>query len=138
MFAKKSLFSLLVIPFLIVPATGCKQELPRSVAQDAVFGTVQSLKTVDNDKMLVYVSTEDPYQKHWGLAGGYFVTVDGTEYQLHWDQADKMKELKVGDKVNLHPSEYIACVGEADLKPVCRRLMRVYKSERRMNPLLAP
>lgn len=138
MFGKKFLLALLIAPSLSFSLTACKQELPRQVSQDAVFGTVQNIKSVTDQKTLVYVSTEDPYQKHWGLAGGYYVTVDGVEYALHWDQADKLKELKVGDKVNLHPSEYIACVGEADLKPVCRRLMRVYKSERRMNPLQTP
>lgn len=136
MLAKKLLFTLCLLPMAL--NLGCKQELPKQVSQDAVFGTVQNIKTVDNEKMLVYQSSEDPYQKRWGLAGGYYVTVDGVEYQLNWDQADKMKELKVGDKVNLHPTEYIACVGEADLKPTCRRMMRVYKSERRMNPLMTP
>jgi hypothetical protein len=113
----------------------CKQELPSKIEQDGVFGTLQDLKLQDNTKMLIYVQGDDPTKKNWGLAGGYYVTVDGKSYMLHWDQADKFKSLKVGDKVNLHPSEYISCVGEADLKPTCYRMMRVYKSERRVDPL---
>lgn len=136
MFVNKFIVGTLVIPFALL--AGCKQELPKQVTQDAVFGTVQNIRSVSDEKQLVYQSGEDPYQKNWGLAGGYYVTVDGKDYQLNWDQADKVKELKVGDKVNLHASEYIACVGEAELKPNCRRLMRVYKSERRLNPLVTP
>ena len=115
--------------------TGCKQDLPRKLEVESVFGTVTEKRMVDNVKHLIYVSGADPYQKNWGTAASYEVTVNGQVYRLHWDQAEKFKELATGDKVNLHPSEYIDCVGEADLKPDCTRLMRVYKSERRIQPL---
>ncbi|MNS21236.1 hypothetical protein D3C72_529940 [compost metagenome] len=120
----------------LLSLSGCKQELPKEVAQDNVFGTVQNLRTTADEKMLVYTQGADPAEKSWGKAGGYYITVDGTEHVVHWDQSEKFKTIKAGDKVNLHPSEYIACVGESDLKPTCRRMMRIYKSERRIDPLL--
>ena len=132
MLKKLLILSLMLTPIL---ATACKQELPSRLAQDGVFGTIQSLRTTDNEKMLVYVQGDDPTKKNWGLAGGYYVTVEGKTYLLHWDQADKYKSLKEGDKVNMHPSEYIACTGETDLKPTCYRMMKVFKSERRVDPL---
>jgi hypothetical protein len=124
-----------VLVALLMPLAGCKQDLPRQLDKDAAFGTVTGLKTIDNEKQLLYTQGEDPYKKVWGTAASYVVMVDGKEYKVHWDQSDKFKALKEGDKVNLHPTEYIACVGEADLKPTCVRLMRIYKSERRVNPI---
>jgi hypothetical protein len=93
------------------------------------------MRTANDEKQLLYTQGEDPYKKVWGSAAGYYVTVDGKEYKVHWDQAEKFTALKTGDRVNLHPSEYISCVGEADLKPTCVRLMRIYKSERRTAPV---
>lgn len=115
--------------------SACKQELPKAVEQKSVFGTVQEVSTANDVKQLVYQTGQDPYAQNWGLMPRYYLTIDGKKYAIHWDHADKMKELKVGDKVNLHPSEYISCIGESDLRPSCDRLMKIYKSERRINPV---
>jgi hypothetical protein len=133
MFDKKILSALMLA--CLVGVAGCKQELPKAVEADSVFGTVQDLRTTSDEKQLVYTSGEDPYTKNWGLAGGYYVTVDGKQYMVHWENAEAFKQLKAGDKVNLHPTEYITCTGETDLKPTCFRLMKIYKSERRVNPI---
>jgi hypothetical protein len=130
----KRLFPLMLALALPLFA-GCKQEFPKTLDEPSVFGTVQSLRQADSQKQLLYQAGQDPYKKNWGMATSYYVTVDGKELPVHWDQVDKYKALKVGDKVNLHPSEFISCVGEADLKPTCHRLMRIYKSERRVNPI---
>ena len=131
----KTFKNLLLITMVSLLLGGCKQELPRTVEQPPVFGTVQALRTANDQKQLMYQTGQDPYQKNWGLAASYYVQVDGKEYPIHWEHAEKFNALKVGDKVNLHPSEFISCVGESDLKPQCNRLMRVYQSERRINPL---
>lgn len=114
---------------------GCKQELPKEVDQKPVFGTVQEVSTANDVKQLVYQLGQDPYAQNWGLMPRYYVTIEGKKYAVHWDYADKHKELQVGDKLNLHPSEYVSCIGESDLRPSCERLMRIYKSERRVNPI---
>lgn len=132
MFKQLSLSLILLASF---PLSGCKQELPKKVEQAAVFGTATEMHVADNEKQLIYVQGQDPYTKAWGLAAGYYITVNGQVYKVHWDQADKFKQLKAGDRINLHPTEYISCVGEADLKPMCSRLMRIYKSERQISPL---
>lgn len=126
---------LALVAAVLLPLVGCKQDLPQKLEMKAVFGTVTALQTVDNEKQLLYPQGSDPYGKAWGTAASYVVSVDGQPYKVHWDQLDKFKALKEGDKVNLHPTEYITCVGEADLKPTCTRLMRIYKSERRVNPI---
>lgn len=127
--------TLIVSGFLVALLAGCKQQLPQKLETPPAFGTVQEVKTASEQKMLIYTQGEDPYKKNWGSAAGYSVRVEGKDYLLHWDQADKFRALKVGDRVNLHPSEYIACIGEADLNPSCTRMMRIYKSERRVDPL---
>jgi hypothetical protein len=126
---------LALILAVLLPLAGCKQDLPQKLEGDTAFGTVTGLQTIENEKQLLYTQGQDPYKKTWGTASSYVVSVDGKPYKVHWDQIEKFKALKEGDKVNLHPSEYIACVGEADLKPTCERLMRIYKSERRVNPI---
>lgn len=125
----------LVLLFPLLLAFGCKQELPRQVDTPPAFGTIQALDVVDGEKRLIYTETEDPHQKNWGLATSYYVTLDGHKYQVSWNEAEKFKQLKVGDKVNLHPTEYITCVGESDLKPSCTRLMKIYRTERRLDPI---
>jgi hypothetical protein len=120
---------------LAVSLSACKQDLPQKLEAENVFGTVTAVQMIDNEKQLLYTQGQDPHQKVWGAAASYVVTVDGKPYKVHWDQAEKFKGLKAGDKVNLHPTEYISCVGEADLKPTCNRLMRIYQSERRVNPI---
>ncbi len=129
--------SLLIISTLLVSTTlgGCKQDLPKEVNDEAVFGTVQDLKTVPSEHQLIYQLGEDPYKKNWGSTTAYYVRVNDVMYPVLWDDAELYKKLKVGDKVNLHPSEYISCVGENDLKPNCHRMMKVYKSDRRIPPL---
>lgn len=131
----KPLKSLFVIATVGLLLGGCKQELPKAVEQPPVFGTVQAMRTANDHKQLIYQSGQDPYEKNWGLAASYYVQVDGKEYPVHWEHAEKFNALKVGDKVNLHPTDYISCTGESDLKPQCDRLMRIYRSERRINPL---
>lgn len=131
---QKFLLSLLFL--LPVGLGACKQELPARLDEPNVFGTVQEVKTVERERMLIYQGGEDPYQKNWGFATAYMVRVDDVWYPVHWNEAEKFKTLQVGDKVNLHPGEYIACVGEKDLRPECHRMMRVYKSSRRINPLI--
>jgi hypothetical protein len=116
--------------------SGCKQELPQKLKEPPVFGTFTETKTEASQRQLIYQSGEDPYAKSWGSATGYYVRVDDAWYPVLWDEAPKLKDLKPGDKVNLHPSEFIACTGENDLKPECHRLMRVYKSQRRVDPLI--
>lgn len=122
---------LLALPLL----AGCKQELPSKLEEPNVFGTIQEIKTVQSEKQLIYQGGADPYKQNWGTATGYYVKVDDVLYPVLWDEAEKLKGLKPGDKVNLHPSEFISCVGENDLKPSCHRMMRVFKGERRVNPL---
>jgi hypothetical protein len=114
----------------------CKQELPKALQEPAAFGTFTETKTVPSERQLIYNGGEDPYAKTWGSATGYYVKVDDVWYPVLWDEVSKLKDLKPGDKVNLHPSEFIACTGENDLKPTCHRLMRVYKSQRRIDPLI--
>ena len=130
-----SLRFFLPILFLTSLATGCKQDLPSQLEEPSVFGTVQEVNTRVSEKQLIYQAGQDPYKLNWGTATGYYVKVDEVTYPVLWDEADKFKALKVGDKVNLHPSEFISCVGENDLKPSCHRLMRIFKSDRRINPL---
>jgi hypothetical protein len=127
----KTLGCLLVLTSLV----GCKQELPKTVEQKSVFGTVQEIQTVNDQKQLIYQLGQDPYKQNWGLMPRYYVTIEGKKYAVHWDHAEKFKEIKVGDKLNLHPSEYVSCIGESDMKPSCERLMKIYKTERRVNPL---
>jgi hypothetical protein len=116
--------------------TGCKQDLPKGLKEPPAFGTFSERKTVASERQLIYNGGDDPYTKSWGSATGYYVKVDDVWYPVLWDEAPKLKDLKPGDKVNLHPSEFIVCVGENDLKPTCHRMMRVYKSHRRINPLI--
>ena len=126
-----------IFPLLLIAAfaTSCKQDLPSKLEEPNVFGTVQEVVTRPSEKQLIYQSGQDPYKMNWGSATGYYVKVDETTYPVHWDEAERLKTLKAGDKINLHPSEFIACVGENDLKPACHRLMRIYKSDRQINPL---
>lgn len=126
---------LLLVAVALLPLEGCKQELPKTLEQPPVFGTVQAMRSANDQKQLIYQSGQDPQEKNWGLAASYYVQVEGKEYPVHWEHTEKFKALKVGDKVNLHPTEYITCTGESDLKPQCDRLMRIYRSERRINPL---
>lgn len=114
---------------------GCKQEIPAKVGQEPVFGRVQELKTVNSEKQLMYQTGQDTSKLNWGTATSYYVRIDDVWYPIQWDEAPKLKDLKVGDKVNLHPSEFISCTGENDLKPNCRRLMKVYKADRPIPPL---
>jgi len=120
---------------LSLSLSACKQELPQKLEEPNAFGTIQEIKTLPSEKMLIYGGGEDPYKANWGTATAYHLKVDGQVYFIHWDDAAKFKELKVGDKVNLHPGEFIACEGQNDLKPTCHRLMRVYKADRKINPL---
>ncbi|MEB3220809.1 MAG: hypothetical protein VKS61_01905 [Candidatus Sericytochromatia bacterium] len=116
--------------------SACKQELPKGLKEPPAFGTYTETRTVPSERQLIYAGGEDPYGKSWGSSAGYYIKVDEVWYSVLWDDAPKLKDLKPGDKVNLHPSEFIACTGENDLKPSCHRLMRVYKSHRRINPLI--
>ncbi len=127
------IFPLIVL--LLPLMAGCKQELPQKLDEPNVFGTIQEIKTVESEKQLIYQGGADPYKQNWGTATGYYIKLDEKVYPVLWDEAEKLKTLKAGDKVNLHPSEFISCVGENDLKPTCHRMMRVFKSERRINPL---
>lgn len=129
---KPAIFIALFAPLLL---GACKQDLPKKLDETNVFGTVQEVKTVASERQLIYQGGQDPYTQNWGSATGYYVKIDDTLYPVLWDEAEKLKALKPGDKVNLHPSEFIVCVGEHDMKPVCHRMMRVYKSSRRINPL---
>ena len=126
-------FHLLLVALPLLAS--CKQDLPRTLNEPNVFGTVQEVKVGQSERQLIYQGGQDPYKQNWGSATGHYVKVDDQLYPVLWDEAEKLKTLKVGDKVNLHPSEFIVCVGENDLKPTCHRMMRVYKSERRINPL---
>jgi hypothetical protein len=83
----------------------------------------------------MYQIGQDTSHLNWGSATGYYVRIDDNWYPVHWDEAQKLKELKIGDSVNLHPSEFISCTGENDLKPNCRRLMKVYKGDKPIAPL---
>lgn len=126
------------VAFLLIAISavaGCKQDLPSRLDEPNVFGTVQEIKTVASEKQLIFQAGQDPYKLNWGSATAYYIKVDDVLHPVLWDEAEKLKKLNKGDKVNLHPSEFIVCVGENDLKPVCHRMMRVYKSERRVNPL---
>jgi hypothetical protein len=113
----------------------CKQELPSKLEEPNVFGTVGEVKVVPSERQLIYQGGQDPSRLNWGSSTGYYVKVDEVWHPVLWDEAEKLKALKPGDKVNLHPSEFISCVGENDLKPTCHRLMRVYKSSRKVDPL---
>lgn len=127
----KYLFAVLAFTAL----SACAQQFPKEVSSDAVFGTVQNVSSASDVKQLVYMDSEDPHKKNWGAMGQTTVTVDGTPYLISWEHAEKVKSLKVGDKVNLHPTEFIVCDGQNDYQPTCRRLMKIYHSERRIAPI---
>ena len=124
-----------ILALAAIAIQGCKQDLPRSLDTKPEFGTVQEVVTRQDEKVLLYTASEDPYTKNWGSVTSRYVKVNDVLYPIHWDDSEKFKQLKVGDKVNLHPSEFIVCTGEADLKPTCSRLMNIYRSERRVNPI---
>src|SRR5207253_1288592 len=114
---------------------GCKQEIPPKVDQAPIFGKVQELKSVTSEKQLMYQMGQDTSKLNWGTASSYYVKVDDVWYPVQWEEVAKFKELKVGDGVNLHPTEYISCIGQNDVKPTCKRLMKVYKADRMIPPL---
>lgn len=128
-------FSLGTALVLGITLTGCKQELPKKVDDPPVFGKVQELRTTASEKQLMYQGGQDPSKLNWGSATSYYVRLDDVWYPIQWDEVSKFKQLKVGDSVNLHPSEFISCVGENDIKPTCHRLMKIFKSDRRIAPL---
>jgi hypothetical protein len=132
-FLNKRTFLLAAV--LGISLIGCKQEIPAKVSSDPVFGKVQELKTVDSEKQLIYQSGQDTKKVNWGSASGYYVKIEDVWHPVQWDDAAKFKELKVGDSVNMYPTEFIACTGENDLKPHCQHLMKVMKSDKPVPPL---
>lgn len=54
-----------ILPFLLILSlsslAACKQELPRQLEQPNVFGTVQEVKQVAEEKQLIYVQGSDSY-----------------------------------------------------------------------------
>ena len=131
---KKFTRALLLVAFAFV-AGGCKQQIPAKVDQQPVFGKIQEIKTVASEKQLMFPQGGYSEKLNWGTATSYYLKVDDAWYPLQWEEASKFKGLKVGDSVNLHPSEYVSCMGENDLKPTCKRLMKVYKSDHFIPPL---
>jgi hypothetical protein len=123
--------------FLLTSAlslTACAQEFPKEVSQGPVFGTVSEMKSAD-DKVIVYHNGEEPSKKNWGAMTVYRLTLDGSEYLVHWSQTEKFNKLKKGDKVNLHPSGEFMAFGEKEMKPQVFPLMNIYKSDHRINPV---
>ena len=131
----QKLFTLLLLAGAL-SLTACKQQFPKDVVGQPIFGTVQKLSSQDSLSQMIYQGGEDPTKKNWGLAGAYWVTIDGKQYPVFWEDRQKFLKLKVGDTVNLPPTAYIDCFGESDLKPTCYRLYHVYKSDRRIPMLL--
>lgn len=128
---------LLVLGALLA-LTACAQELPKTIEQGQVIGTIQKLRAATDVPELIYTEGSDPHQKNWGKAGAYYVTVNGQDYSIIWEHADKFAKLHEGDRVTLIPTEYIVCEGQNDYKPHCGKLMKIYRGESRVNPVQQP
>ena len=101
-----------------------------------VFGAVTEFRLVDSERQLIFRLDEDPANKHYGLALSPYVTVGGETYIVHWDYADRVRELEVGQTVNLHPSDYATCVQATEGEtPRCYRLMKLYRNDRKIDPI---
>lgn len=113
-------------------------EYPTSAPQQAVhhFGAVEAIEVRDSERQVIYRLDERPETKNPGLAGSYYVTVAGTRYMIHWQYAEKLKGLEVGDTVNLHPSEHATCVEGPDGASECHRLYRLYENSRPIPPVM--
>lgn len=114
----------------------CAQQLPKTLEVKNAFGTVQEKSVRENVPVLMYEEGIDPKSRNWGRSAVYEIKVDGESYKIHWEEATKLQALKIGDKVNLHPSSYIVCEGENERVPECTKLMRIYKSDTKINPIV--
>ena len=73
------------------------------------------IKKVDSEKQLMYQIGQDTSHLNWGSATGYYVRIDDTWYPVHWDEAQKLKELKIGDSVNLIQVNLFPVLGKMTL-----------------------
>lgn len=113
----------------------CKQELPKNVDQKPDFGPIEAIELQKSVNCLLYRPGEDPHSKNWGSMTVDVVRVHDTAYYVEWVDKDKVASYHVGDKLNVHPGEYIICLGQNDLKPDCRRMVRVFRNARPIAPL---
>lgn len=101
-----------------------------------VFGAVTEIRLADSERQVIFRLDEDPAKKHYGLALSPYVTVGGETYVVHWDYVDRVRELTVGQTVNLHPSDYATCVQASEGEtPRCYRLMKLYRNDRKIDPI---
>lgn len=121
---------------LLALLVACKQELPKNVDMKADFGPIEAIERQKSVTCLLYRPGEDPYQKNWGSMTVDVLRVHDTVHYVEWVDKDKVASYQVGDKVNVHPGEYVICLGQNDLKPDCRKMVRVFRNHRPIAPIV--
>lgn len=121
-------------PIMTPSPTATPSAAPAPLDAPATWGAITAMRTL-RERQFIGVSGEDPLQNNAGTATSRYLTVDGLEYAVHWDDAAKYGLLKVGDTVSIYPTRDRACTSVED----CRRLVHVYASDHFLPPLdLAP
>jgi hypothetical protein len=64
------------------------------------------------------------------------VTVDGQDYMLSFQTLANLKDIQVGDTVNLHPSTWYAGLQPEGGTTTYRRLYNIYKGSAAQPPLI--
>jgi hypothetical protein len=105
--------------------------VPAPLDAPAHWGAITALRTVNGERQFIGVTGEDPLRNNAGTATSRYMTVDGLEYAVHWDDAAKYGLLQVGDTVTIYPTRDRVCFSLED----CRRLVHIYPSDHFLPPL---
>jgi len=105
--------------------------VPAPLDAPPTFGAIQALRTVQGEQQRIGIDGGNPLNQDAGRATSRYLTVDGLEYAVHWDEAAKFAALKVGDTVTIYPTHDSVCFSLED----CRRLVYIFPSDHFLPPL---
>jgi hypothetical protein len=118
-----------------VPSPSASAGLTLSGPTQWTFGAVEAVRTA-TERQIVFQKGEDYTRKNYGLGGSTYVKVGGQEYMLSFETLANLKDIKVGDTVNLHPSTWYAGLQSEGGTPTYRRLFNIYKGSQGQPPLI--
>jgi hypothetical protein len=118
-------------PIMTPTPTAVPSAVPAPPTAPATWGAITALRTVNGERQFIGVSGEDPLAQTAGTATSRYLTVNGLEYAVHWDDAAKFGALKVGDTVSIYPTRDRVCFSLED----CRRFVHIYPSDHFLPPL---
>lgn len=99
------------------------------------FGQITAIRS-PIERQIIFQKGENLALKNYGMGGSTYVTVDGQDYMLSFQTLANLKDIQVGDTVNLHPSIWYAGVQPEGGTTTYRRLYNIYKGSVAQPPLI--